>query len=91
MTNKMKTKYQKGSITFGLPVLLSIIGFMGAGYGLFYSALSTADTERNEIKAELKEDVADSRERIRALEVACDTIKINTTEIRDDIKLLLQR
>lgn len=49
----MSDKTKKGIIQIGLPVFLSVIGFMGAGYGLFYSALSTASGERGEIKTEV--------------------------------------
>ena len=86
-----KTKYQRGAIAFGLPVLLSIIGFVGAGYGLFYSAIGNANDERDTIKTEVKEDISKDRERISTLEEAVRTIKEDTGEIKSDIKTLLLR
>lgn len=87
----MTIKTKNGTATISIALALSLAVACIGGVATFFQTSNTTDTRISEVKTELKEDLASSRERIRALEEACDTIKINTTEIRDDIKTLLQR
>lgn len=85
------TKKTKGLISIPLTLAISVGMVVIGGITVFWKTAGSTDGKINEVKTEVLADISEDRQRISTLEEAVKTIKEDTSEIKDNLLILIQR
>jgi hypothetical protein len=80
----------RGQITIGIGLLWTTIMTTASVVGVYYTNQSGIAEKVNIAKTEINNNRVEDLQRIATLEEAVRTMKDNTTDIRNDVKSLLQ-
>lgn len=83
-------KMNRGQITIGIGLLWTTIMTTASVVGVYYTNQSGIAEKVNIAKTEINNNRVEDLQRIATLEEAVRTMKDNTTDIRNDVKSLLQ-